>query len=59
VPDPAIDADAVLSLVVDGMVAGRIQLEPKTDPRLHTCISNVWRTMNATDQNSWNTYERP
>jgi len=58
VPDPRINADAGLSIAVDGRFAGRIQVEPHTDSVEYSWVGNVWRTTNAADQDSWNTYER-
>jgi hypothetical protein len=53
-----IKSDAVITIAVDGRDAGRIRLEPNSDPVNYTCVSDVWRTTNPTDLDSWNTYER-
>ena len=55
---PGIKSDAVITIAVDGREAGRIRLEPNSDPVNYTCVSGVWRTTNPTDLDSWNTYER-
>jgi hypothetical protein len=53
-----IKSDAVITIAVDGRDAGRIRLEPNTDPVNYTCVNDVWRTTNPADLDSWNTYER-
>jgi hypothetical protein len=53
-----VKGDAVVTIAADGKLAGRIRLEPNTEPVNYTCVSNVWRTTNPTDPDSWNTYER-
>jgi hypothetical protein len=52
------EATTVVTISVDGVQKGRIELEPNLDPTTYTCNGDIWRTSSKDNPDDFARYDR-